>query len=645
MLVFANSNQPWNSSFPTVYHLPKCRTQSDVKQIHGRLITTGLIENTSFTTKLILSFCSSPRLPLVQFARYLFFSRHARRTRNPPFDPFLWNAVIKSFSHGDDPEGAIEMFNLMIENGVCVDKFSVSLVLKACSRIGLMKEGMQIHGFARKCGVGSDVFVQNCLMKLYLRCGCVEFARQVFDRMPARDSVSFNSMIDGYVKCGMVNAARELFDGMPVGLKNLISWNSMINGYAQSEDGLEDACDLFEKMPERNPVSWNLMIHGCAKCEKIEIARALFNLMPERDVISWTNMIDGYAKLGRLDIARVWFDKMPKRDVISCNSMMAGYLQYGCEKEVLKLFHDMLSCTKLSPDDTTLSIALSAVGQLGCIDEGLAIHSHVVENRFSLGGKLGVALIDMYSKCGNIHNAMWVFDDVKEKQVDHWNAMIGGFSIQGLGNLAFELFMKMETCSIEPDDITFIGVLKACSHSGLVKEGILCFELMRKVHKVEPKLQHYGCMVDILSRAGYIEEAMKFVEKMPIEPNDVVWRTLLSACKNHENFKMGELVAKHLIRLDPCNSSAYVLLSNIYASDGMWDNVTNIRVAMKENDLKKLPGCSWIELDGVIHEFFSGDKPCLQVGEIFSTLNKSYALATPLLAKKLRSVWKMTIMN
>ncbi|PSS11821.1 Pentatricopeptide repeat-containing protein [Actinidia chinensis var. chinensis] len=626
MLVCANSNQPWNSPFPTLSLLPHCKTQADVNQIHARLLTTGLITNTSLTTKLILSFSASPHIPLVRFARYLFFSRNSRPTRKTQFDPFLWNAVIKSFSHGDDPTEAFVVLCLMIENGVCADKFSISLVLKACARMGLFREGLQIHGLMRKFEFGSDVFLQNCLIGWYLRCGCVGFARQVFDRMPERDSVSFNSMIDGYVKCGSVDLARELFDVMPAWMKNSVSWNSLISGYARSGDEFNVAWELFEKMHDRDLVSWNLMVNGCVRCGKMEIARALFDEMPKRDVVSWANMIHGYAKLGKVDIARALFNKMPERDVISCNAMMAGYVHNGFFKEALKLFRDLKCGANLSPDDTTLSIALSSIGQLGCIDEGVEIHYHIKENGFNLGGKLGVALIDMYAKCGSIENAMWVFKEVEEKKVDHWNAMIGGLAIHGWGELAFELFMEMAKRSVEPDDITFIGVLNACGHAGLVKEGMMCFELMRRVHKVEPKLQHYGCMVDILGRAGHLQEAMSFIEEMPIKPNDVVWRTLLSACKNHENFNIGVVAARLLIGLDSCNSSAYVLLSNIYASNAMWEDVRKVRTVMKEKDLKKIPGCSWIELEGVVHEFFAGDKSNPQVGETYSLLDQCYTL-------------------
>ena len=530
--------------------------------------------------------------------------------------------MIRSYSHGGcNPIGALVVLCFMLENGVNLDKYSFSLVLKACSQVGLLKEAMQVHGLLSKTNLGSDVFLQNCLVGLFVRCGCIELAQQVFDRMPERDTVSYNSMIDGYVKCGVVEKARELFDGMPLDQRNLITWNSMIGGYVRCEDGLGVAWSLFDEIPERDLVSWNTMIGGCAKHGRMEDAQALFDEMPERDSVSWVTMIDGYVKSGNVVVARRLFDEMPRRDVISCNSMMAGYVQNGYCIEALKLFHDMRRATNMLPDDTTLLIVLTAIAQLGHVEVGIAIHRYVMDNGFSLSGKLGVALIDMYSKCGGIENAISVFENIERKCVDHWNAVIGGLASHGMGEMAFEFLMEMERLSIRPDDITFIGVLNACGHAGMLKEGLICFQLMQKLYKLEPKVQHYGCIVDMLSRAGHVEQAKKFIEEMPIEPNDVIWKTLLSACQIHQNFSVGEPVAKQLIQLYSCSPSSYVLLSNIYASLGIWDNVKTVRTEMKQRNLKKVPGCSWIELEGIVHQFSVQDRTHPQVNEIYSLLS------------------------
>ncbi|XP_042480506.1 pentatricopeptide repeat-containing protein At2g45350, chloroplastic [Macadamia integrifolia] len=620
MVVCVHSCQPWNSTLPTLPLLGKCRTLSDVNQIHARIITTGLIRNAALTTKIVLNFASSPHPPLIEFARYVFFFHHASEYQRKHDDPFLWNAIIRSFSHGFDPKRAIVVFSVMLQLGIPADRFSYSLILKACSRLSLIKEGLQIHCLIGKTELRWDVFLQNSLIGFYVRCGLVEVARHVFDRMTERDSVSWNSMIDGYVKNGLTDSAAELFDKMPTEDMNLISWNSMIRGYAQSSDGLEMAWVLFNQMPERDLISWNSIIDGLVKCGKLEAARELFYLMPMRDEVSWVIMIDGFAKIGNIDTARSLFDDMPKRDVIAWNSMMGGYVQNGFSAEALKLFLEMQTERNLTPDHATLVIALSAAAASGRINEGISLHNYMEKNRFPVDGKLGVALIDMYSKCGSIKGAMWVFENLEEKGVDHWNAMINGLAIHGLGELALDLFMEMVRLSIKPDDITFIGVLNACGHAGLLKEGLMCFELMRRVYNVKPKLQHYGCMVDLLGRAGHLREARNLIEDMPIKPNDVVLRALLSACMNHYNFDMGKWVAKHLIQLDSCNSSSYVLLSNLYASFGMWSDVSKIRTIMKEKDIRKVPGCSWIELDGIVHEFVVGDKSHPKVIEIYFLL-------------------------
>ncbi|XP_074273159.1 pentatricopeptide repeat-containing protein At2g45350, chloroplastic-like [Silene latifolia] len=623
MLLTVNFSQPWSSISPTISLLQHCKTLNDINQIHARLITTGFIKNPNFTTKLILNLCSSSSTPHIKFAHNLLSSRYGLiSVDNDQFDPYLFNAVIKAFAFGNHvSKHAVLVFILLLEKGFCPDKYSFSLVLKACYRFGLLKEGVQIHGLLRKLDIGSELYLGNCLISLYAKSGYVGLARQVFDKMPERDMVSFNAMIDGYVKAGLVGLARELFDGMSIEEKNLRTWNCMISGYVQLEGEIGQAWELFEKMPMRDLVTWNLMIDGHVKCKKMEIAHDLFYRMPERDVITWASMIDGYAKIGSLAIARDLFDQAPEKDIVVCNAMMSGYVQNGNSIDALQFFHDTIGINKLFPDKTTLSIVLSAIAQLGRIDEGIAIHSYIEDNGFIVNGKLGVALIDMYSKCGSIENAIHLFESIEVKEVDHWNAMIGGMAIHGLGELAFELFMEMQTLHVKPDDITFIGLLNSCGHAGLVKEGQICFELMRRVHNVEPKLQHYGCMVDILCRAGKLEEAKKFIDKMPIKPNDIIWRTMLNACVTYKNFYLGKKISKHLIRLDFNYSGSYVLTSNMYAGFGMWGDVSKIRAEMGNRALKKLPGCSSIEINGVVYEFLVRDQSHPLASEVYSLVD------------------------
>ncbi|KAJ6836017.1 pentatricopeptide repeat-containing protein, chloroplastic [Iris pallida] len=577
-----------------------------------------------------LSFLSSPPLPL--FLLSTSKPLHARlittgiiHSPTPP-SPLLWNSLINSL----DPFPAILTFALMLYHGLSVpDEFSFSLAIRACSRSRSFAPGSQIHTLVHKSGLlASSVYLHNSLIAFYSRCGQPEAARRIFDRAPERDVVSWNSMIDGYVKSGELSRARGLFDGMGDEERNVVTWNSMLGGYtSRGEDGIDDGRELFDRIPEQDPVSWNLMIGGYAKCRRLDEAEDLFGRMPGKDVVSWANLIAGYAEVGRIGSARRLFDEMPSRDVVAWNVMITGYVKNGRFATALRLFSRMREDGNVSPDGATLAAALSAVSELGRVRDGIAIHEFVERNRMPLDGKLGVALIDMYSKCGRLEDALRVFE-ASRSSVDHWNAMIGGLAIHGYGRLALRLFREMERLSLRPDDITFIGILSACSHAGMVKEGLACFEMMRREYGLEPKVQHYGCMVDVLSRAGRLDEAWELIRAMPTEPNDVIWKSLLSGCRERGNVDMGLKVANVLLKGSTATSSgSHVLLSNIYAGVGMWGDARNVRTMMQERDLGKVPGCSWIEIDGSIHEFLVGDSSHPQAEQVYSTLQDFFCVS------------------
>ncbi|WOL05231.1 hypothetical protein Cni_G13958 [Canna indica] len=438
--------------------------------------------------------------------------------------------------------------------------------------------------------MASHLYLQNCLIAFYSKCGLPEMARQVFDRVLERDTISWNSMIDGYVKHGSMPAAEKIFTEMDDVNKNLVSWNTMLDGYVASVNTIDVARSLFD---------------GYVKSGRLVDAEHLFERIPERDVISWATMIDGYMGLQIIELAEKLFEEMPVKDVITWNIMLDGYIKNGFFVEALNLFSKMREEGNAAPDSTTLAIVLAAITELGRVDDGISIHEYIKRKKLPINGKLGVALIDMYSKCGRLEDALQVFV-TSGRSVDHWNAMIGGLAIHGYGKLALKLFREMENCMLRPDDITFIAVLNACSHAGLVEEGLMFFEIMQKEYALEPKVQHCGCMVDILARAGCLQEALNLIRSMPIEPNDVVWKSLLSACRNHGNLEMGQTLVTHLNEGRAWSSSSYVLLSNLYAGARMWRDARKVTMAMREKDLRKVPGCSWIELNGTVHEFIVG---------------------------------------
>ncbi|KAL6011461.1 hypothetical protein ACLOJK_001909 [Asimina triloba] len=494
-----------------------------------------------------------------------------------------------------------------------------------------------------------DLFSWNIMIDGYVKCGCVDDARCLFDQMPVRDVVSWNSMISGYARCGDVRVARELFDEMP--LRDAVTWTTIIDAYTKQGDMSIAHC-LFEKMPRKTLVTWNSMIHGYAKCGDIRAALLLFELMPQksltswnimldayvkcgrtedacelfdkmqfRDIFSWNIMIDGFVRVGWMSNALEFFDSMPYRDVVTWNAIIAGYKQNGYAKQAIDLFHRMLIVGE-KPYSSTLAIVLSAIAELGIFAQGRWIHTYIDKNKIPLDGILGVALIDMYSKCGHVDIALHVFNILTGKTKDHWNSMISGFAINGCGYKALHLFEDMQSLHIEPDEITFIGVLSACSHAGLVDDGCRCFELMRFKYRIAPRIQHYGCMVDLLSRAGRLEDAKQLVVDMPMRPNDIIWRALLGASRNHCNIDIAEQAAEHLVALDPHDRSSYVLLANIYGATEQWESMTELREMMKKRRIVKMPGCSSVEVNGSVHEFIVGDMSHPHIMEMYLLLSE-----------------------
>lgn len=318
-------------------------------------------------------------------------------------------------------------------------------------------------------------------------------------------------------------------------------------------------------------------------------------------------MIDGYVRMGDLRASRELFDSMPNKSVVSWNVMISGCAQNGHFKEAIEMFHDM-QLGDVPPNYVTLVSVLPAVSRLGAIELGKWVHLFAEKNEIEIDDVLGSALIDMYSKCGSIDKAVQVFEGIRNKKNPiTWSAIIGGLAMHGRARDALDHFWRMQQAGVTPSDVVYIGVLSACSHAGLVEEGRSIYYHMVNIVGLLPRIEHYGCMVDLLGRAGCLEEAEQLILNMPVKPDDVILKALLGACKMHGNIEMGERIAKILMGWYPHDSGSYVALSNMFASEGNWEGVVKVRLKMKELDIRKDPGCSWIELDGVIHEFLVED--------------------------------------
>lgn len=362
-----------------------------------------------------------------------------------------------------------------------------------------------------------------------------------------------------------------------------------------------------------------------AKCNKIREARSVFDNMPIRNVISETSLLSGYAKSAIVESARFMFFKMNEKNVVSWNALISGYTQNGENEEALQLFLQLKRESYL-PTHYTFGNILNACANLADIYLGRQVHTHVIKHgfRFESGPEssifVGNSLVDMYAKCGSMTDGMRVFDTMLERDKVSWNAMIVGLAQNGNAKEALSLFEEMLVAGEKPDHVTMIGVLSACGHAGLVDEGRIYFQLMIEVYGLVPQRDHYTCMVDLLGRSGLLNEAWQFVKSMPIEPDCVLWGSLLGACRVHRNVEMGKLVAHKILELDPSNSGPYVLLSNIYAAMGRWADVMNTRKLMRQRGVVKQPGCSWVEIKGKVHVFMVKDKNHFQKKAIYRLL-------------------------
>lgn len=471
----------------------------------------------------------------------------------------------------------------MLENSVQPDEFTFPSVLKACSRLGALSEGDQIHAqIVKYSGLKSNAFVQNTLIHMYASCGEIEIARNVFDKMPQRHVMTWNSILAGYVKNER--------------------WDEVVRLFRE----------MRESSFEFDEITLISVLTACGRAGDLELGEWIGEYVEANELIKSklaliTSLIDMYGKCGQVDTARRLFDQIDRRDVVAWSAMISGYSQVNRCREALDLFKEMQEAN-VEPNEVTMVSVLYSCAVLGAFETGKWVHFYIEKNKMKLTVILGTALIDFYAKCGSIEGSIEVFDKMPCRNVFSWTALIQGLASNGQGKKALKYFKQMQEKNVDPNDVTFIGVLSACSHAGLVEEGRKLFISMSNDYGIEPRIEHYGCMVDILGRAGLIQEAYEFIKNMPIRPNAVVWRTLLASCKAHKNVKIGEESLKNIIRLEPAHSGDYILLSNLYASVGRRDDAMRVRNQMKEKRTNKMaPGCSLIELDAVIYEFFAED--------------------------------------
>ncbi|PIN23830.1 hypothetical protein CDL12_03432 [Handroanthus impetiginosus] len=491
----------------------RCKTISQLSQIHAHIITNGFTQKSFILVKL-LTLCTA-------FNNFPHAHQVFDQVSNP--STALWNQIIRGYSVGGNSRKSVEVFNNMGRSSALPDGHTYTFVINSCAKGGLLGEGEQVHGKVLKSVFCSNVYVRA-------------------------------SLVDFYAKIG-------------------------------GEEGVGNAKKVFGEMPERNVVTWNSLLLGCLRSGDVDGAFRVFEEIPERNVVSWTTMIAGCAQNGRC-------------------------------REALALFRSMQE-ENIKFDQVTLVSVLSACAELGDLNLGKWIHSFVFES-FDYRNQpvlvsLRNALIHMYASCGEIEAAFGVFNTMKQRTTVSWTSMITGFAKHGYGDEALCVFQLMESSkdnSVRPDEITFLGVLCACSHSGYVDEGRRYFQSMIRTCGIEPRIEHFGCMVDLLSRAGLLDEAHELVKLMPMKPNDAVWGALLGGCRIYKSVELASDVADLLTKeLDPHRAAGYfVLLSNVYAAAKKWQDVVAVRRKMLDIKMRKPPGRSWIQIEGRVYEFLAGDR-------------------------------------
>ncbi|KAK8446070.1 hypothetical protein SEVIR_9G429900v4 [Setaria viridis] len=475
-----------------------------------------------------------------------------------------------------------------------------------------------------------DAVSWNTILAAFVRAGDVEQAIGVFARMPERSAAAVSLMVALFGRSGMVDEAKRTFDGAEY--RDAFTWTAMVSCFERNGQFVEALGVFLDMRAEGWPVDeavmvsviaacagsevirngelchglvfraglgsrlkvQNALIHMYSSCLDVAAARRLFDSGESLDHFSWNSMIDGYLKNGRVGDAKVLFSVMPDKDNVSWSTMISGCVQNNQSSDALTVFGNM-KAHGIRPDEVTLVSVISACTNLSALEQGKSVHEYIREYQYDITIVLGTSLIDMYMKCGSLDAALEVFDMVDEKGAPCWNAVIGGLAMNGLVTKSLDMFSEMEASGTAvPNEITFTGVLSACRHAGLVEEGRQFFKLMQNKYQIVPNIRHYGCMVDLLGRAGYVKEAEDLIQSMPMSPDVPAWGALLGACWKHGDSEVGERVGRKLVELDPHHDGFQTMLSNIYASEGMWQCVKDLRGSTKQY-VAKAAGYSVVE--------------------------------------------------
>ncbi|KAL6616804.1 hypothetical protein ACP70R_039074 [Stipagrostis hirtigluma subsp. patula] len=660
------------------------------EQVHGIAVKLGLAANVYVGTALINLYAKAG---CMDAAMRVFDTLPAK-------NQVTWTAVITGYSQIGQGTVALELFQKMGFDGVQPDRFVLASAVSACSVLGLLEGGRQIHGYAYRTAAEKDDSVINALIDLYCKCSRTSLARKLFDRMENCNLVSWTTMISGYMqntfddeavalfrqmnragwqldvfactsilnscgsleailqgrqihahvikanlesgeyvknalidmyaKCDHLTEARAVFDAMAE--YDAISYNAMIEGYAK-QGGLTEAFDVFGKMRycslRPNILTFVSLLGLSSSQSAIELSKQIHGLIIKSgtslDLYVGSALIDVYSKCSLVDDAKAVFSMMHNRDMAIWNAMIFGHAQNEQGEEAVKLFNQ-LRVSGITPNEFTFVALIAVASNMASMFHGQQFHAQIIKAGADINPHVSNALIDMYAKCGFINEGWLLFESTCGKDVVCWNSMISTYAQHGHAEEALQVFQQMREAGVEPNYVTFVGVLSACAHAGFVDEGLHHFNSMKTKYGIEPGTEHYASVVNLFGRSGKLHAAKDFIERMPIKPTSAVWRSLLSACHLFENVEIGRYAAEMALLVDPSDSGPYVLLSNIYASKGLWADVQNLRLGMDYAGAVKEPGYSWIEVMKEVHTFIARGRDHPQAEVIYSVLDELTSL-------------------
>lgn len=597
------------------------RTVSHAKELHGQIIRTVVPVSATVNTLLISIYSN---LNLLKESLTLF------NAIDSPQPTKAWNSIIKCYSSSGLFVNSLIIYKEMRVSEKIPDRNVFPSVLKACAYLRDLRLGESLHGCVIRLGFAHDLYTGNALMNMYAKLqhfggsqvidGITESkehnlivgaVRSDDDNKREMDVFSNGNVREKMASLGM-EAVRKVFEEMP--MRDIVSWNTVISGNLQN-GRFEKALDMLRGMGNANlkPDSFTLstLLPMFAKYVDLLKGKEVHGFAIRHgfdgDVFIGSSLIDMYANCNRVEDSYKLFWFLPQHDDVSWNSVIAACVQNGMFDEGLKLFREMLK-VPIKPVEHSFSSIIPACAHLTTLHMGKQLHGYITRVGFYQNKYIASSLVDMYSKCGNLKIARLIFDHMEEHDSVSWTAMIMGYAMHGCAREAISLFEKMIVAGEKPNTVAMVALLTACSHAGWLDDGWKYFNSMTQDYGIVPALEHYAALADLLGRAGRLEEAYKFISDMHIKPTESVWSTLLSACRVHKNVELAEKVAREIFTIDPKNIGAYTLLSNMYGAAGRWKEAAKLRKTMKKKGMRKKPACSWVEVKNKLHAFVAGDK-------------------------------------